>query len=322
MIVAPATVLVTGASGFIGRPLVERLAASGSRVIALTRRADVAFPAGVRVRAADLATGAGIDPGLFDGVDVIYHCAGDVRRTELMRELHVGGVARLLEARRGGTPRAPMRWVQVSSVGAYGPAAVANHPRRIDETSPEHPAGEYEVTKTEADRLVRRAAADGLFSLTMLRPANVIGPRMPNQSLPRIVSMVRRGLFVRVGKPGAIANYVHVDDVVAALAALGSHPAAIGEVFNLSSDCPWDGLIDRIASAAGVRPPRVRVPEGLLRVLGGPVGARLGNPLTSTRVNALVGRTSYPSAKIESVLGFHFGKPMPAGIDGLVTGAA
>jgi len=312
-------VLVTGASGFIGRPLVERLAASGYGVTALSRRGDATFPAGVRVVRVDLGTGAGVSSRLFDGIGVVFHCAGEVRRTELMNDLHVGGTHRLIEAASARDRSTLLHWVQLSSVGAYGPAASAGHPRQVDENTAEHPRGEYEITKTESDRLVRHAAGEGLLSLAILRPANVIGPRMPNASLPRIIRLVQRRLFFYVGGPGAVSNYVHVDDVVSALVACAADPAATRQVFNLSSDCTWEDLIERIAATAGVRAPRLRVPARLMRALGGGVGERLGNPLTSAKIDALVGRTRYPSTKIESMLHFRFAKPMPAGIDSLVT---
>ena len=316
--------LVTGASGFIGRTLVERLADSGQRVLALTRNPANRFPSGVEVKVGDLATGAGVSTSLVENVDRVFHCAGEVRRPGLMRQVHVRATDRLLQCLRDTADRRgrPAAWIQLSSVGAYGPASTGNRCRRVDEESRENPVGEYEVTKTEADHLVGRAAQDGLISCTTLRPSNVIGVRMSNAALRRVISMVTRGWFVYVGPPGAVANYVHVDDVASALIACATPRETSGDIFNLSSDCLWEALIERVAALCGVRPPRLRVPQWPLRALAATVGARFGNPLSATAIDALVNRTRYPVAKIESRLGFRFARPMPDAVEDLITHGA
>lgn len=314
------SLFVTGASGFIGRSLVARLLASGDRVTVLARDHTETFPDGVAIRVGDLATGDGLSPDLLDGADVLFHCAGEIRRPHLMRAVHVDGTRRLLDGlAQSSAPRAALlHWVQVSSVGAYGPPPVAGRNRRVDEDSPENPVGEYETTKTESDRVVVQAARDGLITHTMLRPANVVGASMPNDYVRRLVKMVRRGWFFYIGAAGAVTNYVHVEDVTTALLLCASHPRAAGETFNISSDCPLEDVIRVIARTLGVRSPRVRVPEVLARASVRALGGLVALPLTATRIDALVSRTHYPSAKIESVLGLRFSKPMPAGIEDVV----
>lgn len=310
--------LVTGASGFIGRHLVARLLASGWRVAVLTRRPGRAFPEGVRVHVGDLSTGDGLSIALFDDVQVLFHCAGEVEHAGAMRGVHVEGTRRLLGCLAERPVWRPLHWVQLSSVGAYGPPARGERNRCVTEETPEHPVGEYEMTKTEADRLVREAAPVAGFSYTILRPSNVVGPGMPNASMRGLISMIRRRLYFHIGAPGAVATYVHVDDVVSALVACAVRPESAGQVFNLSSDCPLDAVVHQIARSAGVRPPRLRVPETVVRAVVRAAGRLLALPLTSARIDALVNRTRYPSDRIEDALGFRFARPMPAGIADLV----
>jgi nucleoside-diphosphate-sugar epimerase len=314
------TVLVTGASGFIGGGLVARLLEMGRRVVVITRAASRAFPDGVRIHVGDLATGFGLSSSLFEDVGVVFHCAGEVRQPALMRPVHVGGTERLLACvGEPADPAAPrLHWVQLSSVGAYGPPAPANRLRHVDEETPEHPVGEYEITKTESDDLVRRAAQQGRITCTLLRPSSVIGRRMPNASVRGVIAAVGRGWFFHIGPPGAIAQYVHVDDVVSALVACGGNPAARGQTFNISSDCPWKDMIEHIARARGVSPPRIRLPETPTRLAVGLAGTVLPLPLSASRIDALVSRTSYASAKIEAMLGFRFSRPMPGALDDLL----
>lgn len=308
---------MTGASGFIGRALIERLTASGDRVVALTRGRAATLPAGIEIRTADLGDPSGIGPAVVQDVRRVFHCAGEIRDTARMRAVHVDGTARLIDAfARAGGP--PPHWVQLSSVGAYGPPEHAGAPRVVTEQSPEHPAGEYEVTKTASDRLVRDAASAGAMTMSMLRPSAVIGRDMSNASLRGLIALVRRGWFVHIGAPGTIANYVHVDDVVDALVRCGSDPAARGRVFNLSSDCEWTALIDEIAAASGVRPPRLRVPLPVMTAIASVAELTGQRQLTRARVRALAGRTRYLPAAIESALGFRFTRPLPGSIRELV----
>lgn len=312
--------LVTGATGFVGRALVERLVSLRQDVVALTRQHSHGLPKRVEVRIGDLATGAGVSRDLFDSVRRVFHCAGEITRPSAMQRLHVVGTERLLACvPQSSGNGAGVRWIQLSSVGAYGPPDVANRVRRIDEESPENPVGEYEITKAESDRLVRRFAAEGRISCTVLRLSSIIGARMSNSSLRRVVSVVERGWVFHVGSPEGIATYVHIDDVVSALLACSDAPEAGGQIFNLSSDCLWKDLVDHVACERGVRTPRIRVPEPALRMAVRLVGAAGRFPLTASGIDALVSRTSYPSAKIQSLLGFQFSRPMPAAVSDLMS---
>jgi nucleoside-diphosphate-sugar epimerase len=304
-------VVVTGASSGIGRALAEALLTAGDHVVGVGR-ASGRLPRGAEPWVADLATGTGVSPSLFTQVDAVYHCAGEITRDDLMRPLHVEGTKHLLAALRTANV-APPRWVQLSSVGAYGPPEDRDRLRTVDERSPERPQGEYEVTKTLADDLVRAAAADGLVSLAVVRPTAVIGRTLPSRSLRQLIALVRRGWYVHVGPPTAIANYVHLDDVVDALRISATHPNAAGQTFNIASDCTWASLISEIASLCGVAVPRRRVPTRPARVLAG-LAERFGAPVTRARLDALSSHTVYPSDKIRVDVGLEIQHPMPAAV--------
>jgi nucleoside-diphosphate-sugar epimerase len=289
---------VTGGTGFIGRRLVEQLLTTFSEVRVLTR--GTASLPGARMVRADL-TGA-IPAEALDNTDVLFHCAGELRNEAAMRALHVEGTRRLLAAARGRVAR----WVQLSSVGAYGQALREGI---VDEAAPLAPAGEYENTKAEADALV--AAERGLATV-ILRPSIVFGPGMPNRSLYQLVSVLDRGLFFFIGR-GAVATYVYVDDVAQALLACGTQPGAAG-VYNLSDDRPLEEFVGRIAAELGRPAPRRRVPEPLARVAARLLGRAPGFPLTGPRVDALTRRVRYPAARIERELGYRFAVSIEEGL--------
>lgn len=299
---------VTGGTGFIGNALLARLvrAREFSEIRVLSRRPVRSAPSGTRWYRGDLAAaGSSLGEFLADAA-VLFHCAGELRRTETMRELHVGGTRRLIDAAAGRV----RRWVQLSSVGAHG--------RRmregvVDEKAALGPDGEYERTKVEADELVQRASSGGAFTAVTLRPSIVFGPGMPNKSLAQLVAAVRRGVYVRVGSRPAIANYVYVDDVADALLLCGVSLRA-GGCYILSDDRPLEDFIGAIAAALGRRAPTWRVPEAPLRLLARLAQRVPGSPLTESRIDALTRGVRYSSMRIREELGYAFGVSIEEGL--------
>lgn len=301
-------VAITGARGFIGRPLAEAHAARGDEVRILTRRQDDAtpLPNGCTAFIGDLTIPDGIPAAFLTGVDVLYHCAAELRDDSIMEAVNVDGTRHLLAIASGRI----RRWVQLSSVGVYGPQREGT----VLEDAPLNPINTYERTKAEADRLVAEAAMRGGFEWTMLRPSIVFGPDMPNPSLRQLAAMVRRGLFFFIGAPGATANYVYVDNVVSALVLCGTTPRAAGQTYNLSDCRSFEDFIAAIAAACGVPIPVRRLPESLVRALAVLLCWLPRNPLTLARVDAMTGRSSYPIDKIEAELGYGHVVSMEAGI--------
>jgi len=289
------TIAITGGTGFVGRHLARRHAAAGDRVRILTRRDTAAVPpdfhgSGVEFIRGDLEN---IPDAFFGEVDVLYHCAAELQDPERMHAVHVGGTRALVGAAKGRVGR----WVQLSSVGVYGRRADGE----VTEATPPAPVGPYEVTKAEADAIVR----ESMIPAVILRPSIIFGDDMPNASLRQLVSMIDRGWFVYVGRPGASANYVHIENVVDALMLCARHPRAVGDVFNLSAHLTVERFVATIAEALGKRPPRLRVPAALLRAAVPLARLVPGAPLTHSRIDALTTRATYPSTKITQTLGYH-----------------
>jgi nucleoside-diphosphate-sugar epimerase len=304
-------VAITGGTGFIGRELVRLHHERGDEVRVLSRRdpQTAGLPRGVLWHAGDLS--ADLDAAsLVANADVLYHCAGEIRDATRMHDVHVRGAERLVQFARGRIGR----WVQLSSTGAYGPRRAGN----VTEESELLPAGPYEVTKVAADRLVESAANSGAFELAILRPSIVYGNGMSNRSLFSWIAMIDRGLFFFVGAPGAAANYIHVDNVAAALLRCACAPQARGAVFNLSDHRTVEDFVALIANALGRKVPSLRVSEPPVRLLARWVGKLPGFPLTESRVDMLTGRVRYPIDKIRSELGYEHAVSMAEGIARLV----
>ena len=139
-------IAITGATGFIGRKLALHHLALGDDVRTLTRRdsANAMLPNELTLYFGDLHNSDSLLP-FVDGVDVLYHCAGEIRNASSMHATHVEGTQNLVDVAKGRIGR----WVQLSSVGAYGQHRISV----ITENTPLNPSGEYEITKVASGSL-------------------------------------------------------------------------------------------------------------------------------------------------------------------------
>lgn len=313
---------VTGGSGFIGKRLVDRLLADGYKVRVLTRKVSSSFQEGAEVCVGNLIGDESALRQFVADLDVIYHCAGELSDVSRMRSVHVEGTAQLIRVagEMAANRKKTLHWVQLSSVGAYGPPkGRCSELRIVTEEFPEAPVGEYEITKTESDALVRAEVERQLWlTATFLRPSNVFGLGMRSRALHNMANMISRGLFFYIGKGDSVATYVHVDDVVDALLLCGFDERAKGEVFVLSNDCAMRDVINAIADMLSVRRPRLCVPEALVRFLVKMLTPWVRLPLTNERVDALVKRTYYPSDHIANHLGFRPKRHVPTAVAELI----
>jgi len=311
----PMLVGITGASGFIGSALAGRHLDAGHIVRCLTRRPHtIAYP-GVRLFEADLERPDDTLVRFADGLDVLYHCAGEVVDVRRMHAVNVEGVRALLRAAAGRIGR----WVQLSSVGVYGP----HQSGVISEDTPVAPRGIYERTKADADALVMEAGRlRHVASCTVLRPSIVFGPGMPNQSIVQMARMIQRRLFFFIGRSGASANYVHVSNVADAMVLCGAAAEAGGQVYNLSDWCTVEDFVGAIADALGCQRPRLRLPEPPVRQAVRVMNRLAALPLTDSRVDALVNRSRYSIQRIRHDLKFSVAVPIPVGLARLVAPGA
>ena len=294
--VARRIIAITGGAGFIGGALVRAHLQRGDEVRVLSRRRQQ-DGGGVRYFQVDLSTPTADLRSFVDGVDLLYHCAGELYDESKIVALHVGGTQRLLDAAVGTVGR----WVQLSSVGAYGP----RHSGIVNESTSERPIGLYERTKTEADRLLSAAAMKSGMEFVLLRPSIVFGESMTNRSLEQMAHMIRKGLFFYVGCDARV-NYVHVDDVVAALLLCGKKREAIGKTFVLSDSVMLEQMVQALAEGLGVKAPSLRLPMRPVHLLVKLLDRLPNFPLTKNRLDALTGHCLYDSSSIVGELGFNF----------------
>jgi len=240
-------VLVTGAFGFLGTALVERLTAAGHEIRALTSRESVDTP----VNAVEVVEGDIRDPEAMRhavrDVDGVCHLAALTKvreargRTADYWGVNHGGTVNVVRAAAEEATRAglPMRFVLASTGAVYGQPAL----QPIPENLPFQNTNEYGETKRAAEDAVLGAVEDGVFGAVVLRLFNLAGAARgligdPDTLIPKTLSVARRELPVlQVNGDGeAIRDFVHVHDAARAFElALAHAEPGCRAVFNVGA---------------------------------------------------------------------------------------
>lgn len=297
MDLAGANVAVTGAGGFIGRAVTERLRALGADVLAVDRD-PAAAPAGPARFALVDVTDADAVRRALSGADVVVHTAallGDRGTPADHLRVNVHGTRNVLDAAGGA------RVVHVSSVAAWG----YDFPRDLaDEDAPLRQCGaRYIDTKAAAEALARRRGA------VVVRPGDVYGPRS-EPWIARPLRAMRTRQFVLPGRGAGVMTPVFVDDLVDCLLLAATHPGAEGMAFTAHDGRPLPARDFFAHHARWLGRRRVpTAPAPLLRVVAavGERAARLAGrePEVSPEVIAYVSRrAAYPNARAREILGW------------------
>ncbi len=229
---------MTGATGLVGRHVVERLLAEGVTVRAMVR--DPARAEDLRAMGVELVRGDVLDPEAFvraaAGRDVVFHTAAAVTPTggwEAFQRPNVEGTRNAIDA----TAAAGARMVHVSSVAVYGGATRYRTDGRTDEDSVLAPLAEdnfYARSKRESEAMVLRAHAEGRLWATAVRP-DVIYGRHDRQFVPRVATLLRRVAPIIGGGRTTLA-IVHAANVADGMVRAAVTDAAGGRAYNLAND--------------------------------------------------------------------------------------
>lgn len=266
----PKTAFVTGATGFLGLNLIAQLTDLGWQVSALHRAQSnlqylQRFP--VQRVEGSIEDAAALERALPEGVDVVFHVAGDVsfwsRHNARQTRTNVEGTRHVVAA---ALKRGAKKLVHTSTTSVYGfPSEV------FDETAPhlgKHSWFNYMHTKTLAEEEVRLGIARGLDAV-LLNPANIVGPYDAN-NWARLIQLAAAGKLPRV--PPGRASFCHVAEVARAHIAAAERGRS-GENYILGgTDATYVEAVTIIGELLR-RPIKVRtVPPVLLRGAGRVLG--------------------------------------------------
>jgi nucleoside-diphosphate-sugar epimerase len=307
MISSSQTVLITGATGFLGQYLVRRFHHDGARTIAASRTASskaYLFPPGVQPVDMDIT-----DPNtlfsVLESADIVIHAAakvGDWGRPQTFVESIRNGTENLLSALNREKLK---QFVYISSVTVYGSARAGV---MTEDLTADVLSWPYAAAKAAAERVVMEFYSNYDIPVTIIRPANVFGPGSEHWT-DRPAEIIRKGMMNLPSGFGK-SNTVFVENVVEGIACACNHPVAIGESFNISDDylVGWDEFFLNYAAVFGKN--KIAVwPVWLMKamaVLLESMSRLTGKPplITRTAIDFLRFKGTYSIDKARRLLGY------------------
>lgn len=301
---------VTGATGFLGSALLQRLALqqSGQAVgevcslLGFTRNAPPKPLPGVRyVSVGDFAVPVDWTP-LLAGVDVIVHAAARVHVTadkarDSLSEFRRVNVDGTLNLAKQAASKGVERFVFLSSIGVNGNQSSVP----FDEAVTPHPHDAYAVSKLEAEQALLSLAVQTGMEVVIIRPPLVYGPGAPG-NFASLVRWVQRGVPLPLGAVHNKRSFVALDNLVSLvlLCADPAHsPLAANQVFVVADgeDVSTSTLLRKVARAAGCPSRLLPVPASWLRAGAGVLGKR-------AVADRLLGNLQVDASKARTLLGW------------------
>ena len=300
------TVLVTGATGFIGGRLTRALLSQGAAIRLIVRpasRIPDAYLRRAEVVYGDLAEGPMSEA--FRDVEVVFHCAAQVQPIRDPRVYYRNNVLATRHVLEASKAARVSRVVHFSSVAVHGEHT--DHHGADESTPMASPSPTpYVATKIAAENLVEEARGEGL-DVVMLRPGWVWGPQ--DRSTFRIVRQLRRGWFPLPGSGKNVLHLAFIDNVVEAALLAARSMRASGETYLIHDNqgVTARGLFERLASALGFRVRLVSTPVSLLRIgaaLLSRADLRERQVVTPYQVDILAHNQGFSTEKARTALGF------------------
>ena len=303
-------VLVTGAAGFLGTSLVEKLCRSGYHVRVVLR--DSSHPisqlGNVETAVADIRDAKNVQ-ALASGCGAIVHLAAKVHALDDFREeqdyeaVNIDGTKHILDAAvRSGVNRI----VFASSVKVFGEESSGC----IDETQDPDPQTAYGRSKWRAEQLVSEYVARHGLTAVSLRLPMVYGPTKKG-NLYRMIEAIDHGRFPALPRLATVRSLLHVENFVQAVLLCLRAPCFQRAAYVVADSEPYrvTDLYDWLRAGLGKAPPQWRVPLWMLKS-----GARCGDvlqaisgspaPLTTQQLTKLIGCAWYSSTAITHELGY------------------
>jgi nucleoside-diphosphate-sugar epimerase len=291
---------ITGATGAIGPIAAAEFAAAGFTVRALSREA------------ADVCDGDALRRA-FSGADCVLHLAAKLHLVDPppslrdeYRRVNVGGTEQVIRAAEAEGVR---RVVHVSTIAVYG----YDDQRLLTEESETRPETLYGLTKRESEHIALASNA------VVLRFAAVYGARVKGNYRKLLLAM-NRGRFLPLGSGRNRRTLVYDRDAARAAVLAATHPAAPGQVFNVTDGSVHTvrEIVAAMADALGRRVPRIALPVAPIKLAAGAVelAARLTGTtprVTRSMIAKYVEDVTVSGEKIRKVLGFEPGYDLQCG---------
>lgn len=261
-------ILLTGATGFVGGTLCDRLEARKALLrIAARGQTDAALQGRCE------AVHARLDPDqdwshALDGIETVIHCAARVHvmnddTADPLREFRRINVDGTLQLARQAAEAGVKRFVFISSIKVNGESTVPGQPFTAAQAPA--PIDPYGVSKWEAEQQLRKLSAETGMEVVIIRPALVYGPGVKANFL-NMMKWLYKGVPLPLGAIHNKRSLVALDNLVDLIVTCIDHPRAANQTFLVSDgeDLSTTELLQRTSRALGKLPRLLAVPAWML----------------------------------------------------------
>jgi nucleoside-diphosphate-sugar epimerase len=304
-------VLITGATGFIGKSLCERALLEGWQVRGIIRcNENAAFlPPGIdtmEIKSIDQYTDW---TKALVGMDTIVHLAA---RVHVIHDTAANPLAAFREVNVIGTERftrmavaaGVKRLIYISSIKVNGEESI-NPYTELDSPNPQDA---YAVSKWEAEQILRKIASETSLESVILRPPLVYGPGVKANFL-QLIRIVNRGIPLPLSGINNSRSLIYLGNLIDAIISCINRPEAAGQTYLVSDgiDVSTPELIRRVAMALGKTARLLPCPTNMMRLAGKLIGK-------SAEMERLLGSLTIDPSKIRRDLGWRAPYTMDHGL--------
>ena len=263
--------LITGANGFIGRPLCERALNDKWRVRGVVRSKEetICIPSGLDIVQIESINAETDWSSVLSGIEIIVHLAA---RAHIMKETADNPLKEFRKVNTEGTERLSRmaaqagvrRFIYVSSIGVNGEQTVLEPFTEDDIPNPTRP---YSLSKWEAEQILHQVAAETGMEVVILRPPLVYGPGVKGNMF-KLMDYIYRQWPLPLGGIHNSRSFIGLRNLVDVLMLSIKRPDAAGQTFLISDgeDISTPDLIRLIACYMGKEPKLIAVPNTLFRL--------------------------------------------------------
>ena len=259
-------ILVTGASGFVGRYLVNDLSKT-DEVIACVREKSNLLPSSVQ----QIVSNSFFDIAIPKDTDVIVHLAGIAHNknnsVDEFKKINVDGT---LELARKALEANIKRFIFMSSVGVNGNST---HGKAFTEQDIPNPTNDYTKSKYEAEKALAKLFENTNIDLVIIRPPLIYAHDAPG-NFSKLLMLIKLGQFLPFGCTHNQRSFIAIENLVSFITACIYHDTKINETFLIADDevISTKQLIQCVSSGMGKSMILLPVPTKLLSILADATG--------------------------------------------------
>lgn len=286
---------ILGSSSFIGQELVNQLVGNNYKIYLFSRKK---VSKNLNNKNIIYVNGNFIEKDLskfIKKIDILINLIAETNDTTKMHKVNVSLLKKVISVSK----KKILKIIHISSVSVYG----NNNSKILNETSACFPSTKYGITKYEGESLLIDASKKDYFKSIIIRPSNILGKNMKNQSILQMIASINDNKFFYFENQNSIMNYIYVKDLCRIIIKLIKYNQLKKyEIFNFSNKIKLFEFVQIISKKLNKNKNFINLPYKLVLFISYFYYIFSKFPLKPSRVRALNVKVSYSNKKIEKII--------------------